>query len=44
MDLQEGSCDRTQWNLKSVKKINFRQSSAHYPRVFDHHEHLAALV
>src|SRR5919108_190887 len=41
---QEGSCDRTPFEPKERKKDQLWQLSAHCPRVFGHHEHLAALV
>jgi hypothetical protein len=44
LDPQEGSCDRTLFEPEERKKDQLWQLSAHCPRVFGHHEHLAALV
>jgi hypothetical protein len=43
-DPQEGSCDRTPFEPEERKKDQLWQLSAHCPRVFGHHHHLAALV
>jgi hypothetical protein len=43
-DPQEGSCDRTPFEPEERKKDQRWQLSAHSPRVFGHHNHLAALV
>jgi hypothetical protein len=44
LDPQEGSCDRTPCEPEERKKDQLWQLSAHCPRVFGHHHHLAALV
>jgi hypothetical protein len=44
VDPREGSCDRTLFELAERRKDQYWQLSAHCPRVFGHHEHLAALV